>query len=218
MDQNEIWKKICDLYAKTKRLTIQAEELSLDFKAFLQPLKELRDAYDHIIRAKSAELDILKKDEKYIITNYDKALGHQYRAFFDSADYISIRIREKIQAILEKYSSANIQAVIPTYYPTIRPELEKIKLRIAQYRIDKDIEDESTQDLNGLLQISEQYDKDVLELLNFLKDIQLRIPALEEFKIKEKKHFRLKMVPWDLFKIALGGAIALLITWLFKSR
>ena len=45
------WNVICEIYFLTKHYLIISEEISEDFETFLQPLKEHRDAFDHIVRA-----------------------------------------------------------------------------------------------------------------------------------------------------------------------
>ena len=54
MDLSSHWKQLCELHSRTKHYLLIAEELSEEGDVFLQPLKEHRDAYDHIIRAQSA--------------------------------------------------------------------------------------------------------------------------------------------------------------------
>lgn len=45
-----LWKKIYQLHQKTKIYLLTAEEISENGDALIQPLKEHRDAYDHIVR------------------------------------------------------------------------------------------------------------------------------------------------------------------------
>ena len=44
------WDNICKIYFLTKHYLILSEEISDDFDTFLQPIKEHRDAFDHIAR------------------------------------------------------------------------------------------------------------------------------------------------------------------------
>ena len=54
-------------------------------------------------------------DENYIKTNFEKAIGHEYRAFFDTADFLSIVLRQKIAERLSQYSLLEIKSVWEEY-------------------------------------------------------------------------------------------------------
>lgn len=85
------WDNICKIYFLTKHYLLLSEELSEDFDTFLQPIKEHRDAFDHIARVYGYKMLDRKVDniEKYREDNMKKAVGHAYRAFFDTADWLS---------------------------------------------------------------------------------------------------------------------------------
>ncbi len=123
------WSKIVQLHRATKTLTLLSEEHELkEWRKFLQPAMEEVHALEHIMRAKAAELGFLadlEPDNKlgYIEKNLDKAIGHLYRAFFDTADWLSVIIRQKIITALETYDNRCITAVIPEYY---KEKLEKL--------------------------------------------------------------------------------------------
>ncbi len=88
----EEWSKIIKLYSTTKTLTLLAEEHEPEeWKKFLQPAMEEGYALAHIMRSKAAELGFSEdlgpnNKQRYIEKNLDKAIGHFYRAFFDTAD------------------------------------------------------------------------------------------------------------------------------------
>ena len=50
MKFEEFWIDICKIHLFTKHYLLLAEELSEEGELFLQPLKEHRDAYDHVVR------------------------------------------------------------------------------------------------------------------------------------------------------------------------
>ena len=99
MDREELWKLIVLLQETVKALVIWAEENDVDkLETFLQPIKEQRDALEHLCRVKAAELGLKTGGEdidKYILINIEKAIGHLYRAFFDAADFLCIILRER---------------------------------------------------------------------------------------------------------------------------
>ena len=123
----------------TKHYILLAEELDLEGNTLIQPLKEHRDAYDHIIRVYSAKLGMNKSaDEDYILTNMSKALGHEYRAFFDTADWISLVIRENINFKLKYMDREKLIKCYPNY-PQFKSMLLSLPDEIVKLREGKDI-------------------------------------------------------------------------------
>jgi hypothetical protein len=185
---NETWKKICEVFLFTKKLTIQLEETSCDHKTFIQPINELKSALDHIVRIKAVEVGLNKKDKssQYIESNLNKTLGHIYRAFFDTADYYSMVLREKIINLLKKYSSNTIHKVIQDYYSDKRIYLEKINKEIADIRGKKDIGNES-----NILPSIDIYFSKIEKIDTIYQDILSKIPQLDDLhKIENKKKKR----------------------------
>ena len=181
---NETWEKIIKVHQYAKSLSLKAEEFDSHLKTFLQPAKEQRDACEHIIRAMAGKFNLrdAPSDDDYILSNLDKALGHEYRAFFDTADWLGITIREKIQNMLAPYNNTCLTEVIPDYYKKIRPRIENITDEIAKIRESKDIP--SSTDI--LPQVEEYKDKIQL-LFEDYKTLIKCIPSLEEYKKKDKK-------------------------------
>lgn len=136
------WREFTAIYTTTKELYILAEEYDDEFSSFIQPIKEQRDALEHIVRSYSrmnGEVSQLSEDdEEYVRKNLNKAIGHIFRAFFDCADVLSISLREKMSEQLRRFKYSQIIAVWPDY------EDERIKLvdmpkKIAEMRQKKDI-------------------------------------------------------------------------------
>lgn len=139
---------IGQIHMLTKHYLLIAEEISEEGVTFLQPLKEHRDAYDHMMRVfylprrledpkVPAEFD---RDE-YIETNVEKALGHEYRAFFDMADWLTFICRRKIR---EELSLRRVkQAYTAKYgedaFQKAKKLINTVSFEIAQYRTEKDI-------------------------------------------------------------------------------
>ena len=184
---DEIWKTIVQVHQQAKSLMLIAEELDPEFSTFVQPVRELRDALEHIVRAKAVETGIapppnnINKDD-YIRTSYGKALGHEYRAFFDVADWLSMTIREKVLGLMEDYSKETITNVVPSYYQEWRPAIEKVSIEIARIRDSKDIADKG----KILSEVQEYRDK-IDELLEIHEQLLISIPALQEYSKKERK-------------------------------
>ncbi len=140
----EFWKNFSIIQKKTKKVYILTEEYDEQLRSFIQPIKEQRDALEHITRALSlyysydnAE-DITPEDNDRIKRNLNSAIGHIFRAFFDSADVLSIELRKKLSLAIEKYSYEQIIKVYPNYEHD-RKVLIELPYMFASFREQKDI-------------------------------------------------------------------------------
>jgi Mg2+ and Co2+ transporter CorA len=148
------WDSICQIYFLTKHYLLLAEELSDDFDTFLQPVKEHRDAFDHVARVygyKFLQNDI-KDIDTYRNENMNKAVGHAYRAFFDTADWLSYICRQKIRQLLTGKTYDEIVSKYPDY-PQVKKLLLEAATSIAKIRENKDISD----NVNELVKEVNQY-------------------------------------------------------------
>lgn len=232
LTSRENWTLIIKIHQLTKELSIWAEEIGFEeFGTFLQPWAEIRSAYDHIIRAKVEDLGLWKedkfkdkkgsreRDEEYIKTNMDKALGHQYRAFFDAADYFSLGMKEDIIQLLKPFNYETILRGMPDY-TQVRIRVAEISEVLARLRCDKDIGC-----TNELIPVAAQY-RDIvyelkeirqkvyrsLELISSIHEEQIQIAATIEENCKlEKEKSRI----WQLVFTILGAILGILgkIIW-----
>lgn len=158
---DNIWEILCKIHILTKHYTLLAEEYNISTKAFLQPMKEQKDAYEHIIRAytrKCEKLVLSEDDHNYMLKNIEKAIGHEYRAFFDTIDYLTICLRELIAMELSGTSYSDLIKIYPEYdkYKEILIDMPE---RIAKYRELKDIGS------NEMLRFASDYGKVVDDLI-----------------------------------------------------
>ena len=161
--------EISELHMYTKHYLLVAEELCEDGVAFLQPLKEHRDAYDHIMRIFTCPVKKydIKESETYILEIMKKAFGHEYRAFFDTADWLTYICRKFIREQLstpiikkryqERYSD----------YNDVKVFINNLGFDIANYREAKDINNQKT-----LLEEVQEYKGTLEKLLNIYKKVQ----------------------------------------------
>lgn len=186
IDKN--WKKITTLYLNLKQVILFGEEFGNDFNTLLQPVMEQKHALDHIIRAEAVRNGQSKKkdEEKYILSQLEKAIGHLYRAFFDAADWSGMLIRDKVVDILEEYPSHCIDKVIPKYYPEFRPKIESNTEKIAELRGGKDVEKGG----DDLLSEVEKYKNVLDELYSIYKEISSKISSLQDYYSKERKKLK----------------------------
>lgn len=71
-----LWKKIYQLHQKTKIYLLTAEEISENGDALIQPLKEHRDAYDHIVRIFARQPKKCRKDTITILISKETLRKH----------------------------------------------------------------------------------------------------------------------------------------------
>jgi hypothetical protein len=134
-------KKTTELYLLFKDLLLEAEELDDERKTQPQILIELRNALEHLMRTITKKFaPEQEQNPGYITKTLDKFLGHVYRAGYDVLDWQSIVLRGKIIKALKRFSFDAIKEVLPDYYSTIRPAIEKISQDIASIRKKKDID------------------------------------------------------------------------------
>lgn len=185
------WKLIVEVHQYTKELLTLAEEISPSLKTFIPPVKEQRDALEHIIRAKAFEIELQDVDNpKYIDEQINKTLGHIYRAFFDVADYFCILMRDEITNLLSDFDSNLIKLSIPTFYTKIRPLLENINREISELRKAKDIAKNE-----GLIIEVEKYRVICFQLSEFTSLIKSKISDINQ--LKESIHY-IKKVSTEL--------------------
>jgi hypothetical protein len=205
---DDLWIQLIQLHQCSKEIFLRAEETDSSFKSFIQPGQELKHAYEHIIRAQAANLKINNAGEQYAYDNLHKALGHEYRAFFDAADWLSISIRDKIIQSMAPYSNSCINSVFPEYYHDIRPRIERVSKEIAKIRVAKDISRN-----NDILSEVGKYQNEINTLLDFVEEIPRQIPALEEFKSKElseETRIDVKTAKWNYLNWIYTAIIAIL--------
>ncbi len=170
-----------------------AEELGTEYNSFIQPILEFRSGFDHVIRAESKKYrtntQLPEDDAKYVKQNLEKALGHVYRAFFDTADWLSTELRSKYHETISKYSPDTISKAFPEYYTSHKAQFAEISIRISDCRRDKDVSNDDSI-LSEVTDYSEMLDK----IINFYRALLDRLPALEEIYEKENKKSKRKTI------------------------
>lgn len=169
MDKYAIyWDSICEIYFLTKHYLLLGEELSEEFDTVIQPVKEHRDAFDHIARVYGLKFlqDNIPDEEAYRISNMKKAVGHAYRAFFDTADFLTYVCRKKIRNLLNNRDYDEIVKQYPDY-PNVKQMLINVPFEIAEIRKNKDV----SVDDRALINEVEEYRKIIDKLLSAYKAV-----------------------------------------------
>ena len=101
---------------------------------------------------------ITKNDQDYMLKNIEKAIGHEYRAYFDTIDYLTICLRELISTEINGLSYKDLIKVYPDY-DKYKKILINIPDQIVHYREKKDIGS------NEMLKYASEYGKIVDNLI-----------------------------------------------------
>lgn len=179
-EEQEYWRKIVIVHNYAKAILIYCEEADLNQKTFLQPWNELRNSLEHLVRYKACELGLLtpaESPEKYQLANLDRALGHEYRAFFDTCDWLSMVLRKRIREQLGPFIDYPevIKEVIPHYYSELKPAIDELTQKAADIRTKKDIK-------GDVLAEVEHYNQVVLRLKSLVDGLSAKVPTLLELK------------------------------------
>lgn len=176
----EKWEQLCKIHSMTKKYMLLSEEYSIDMKTYVQPIKEQRDAYEHLVRAYTKYYDVnippifnnstesLENsnigNEEYILKNLDKAISHEFRAYYDAIDYITLVLRNLFYNELKDFSYNDIVSVF-SGYPELKSQLLSLPEQIAEQRNKKDIGN------SAQIQIAEDYGKIADDLFEKYKSL-----------------------------------------------
>lgn len=145
-DISHYFDKLGQVHMYTKHYLLISEEISEEGVVFLQPLKEHRDAYDHLARVFALPVkDNEGTDvEKYILDNIKKAFGHEYRAFFDTADWFTYICRKYIREELSFATKKKKYEKTYDDFESVKSFINEVPFKIAKYREDKDISNQES--------------------------------------------------------------------------
>lgn len=179
MTVNEYWERIFYVHLKTKELYILAEEYGSELRTFYLPINSMKDAYDHVIRVCAnnymAEMNTANSNEAYVKDNLKSALCFECKAFFDTADFLSILLRKKITSCLSAFSYPQISSVWDEYN-TVRLDIININREISEIRNRKADTNDYYIDTDV-----EKYYVETKKLLDYYTYIEEKIyPKLEE--------------------------------------
>ncbi len=153
------WSDFCYIYSQAKELYILAEEYDDELSSFIQPIKEHKDALEHIVRAYSKYYfsSTGANNDDYIVQNLSKAVGHVFRAFYDTADILSIILRERLSLNLANHKYNEIIKIWPEYEHN-RLILIDMPKKFAKLRNDKDIAKDSSKKVTMVKEYRENID------------------------------------------------------------
>lgn len=210
MDFKQEWEKSLEKYTIIKRVYIECEETDPELKTNLQPLNEFRAALDHIMKIMyvyyCADVSDDGKKEQELLSQFEKLNSHFTRSFYDICDMLSINYRNKIADTLDIYGVNTIEAAVPEYYSKIKPDIEKISTRIANYRNQK-----GGYAVDDYDRFSE-YKDDILKLRDYYKIVNGASASLAEIKLKNQKETTKVNIKGWLFGGIIGATISAIIS------
>ena len=159
--------------------------------------------------SKAAELGILTPPnvDTYVEESLTDALAHEYRAFFDICDWLSMNLRKRLIDLLQPYDNETINSVIPKYYEDIRPRCDSFCSEIAKLRTAKDIGLPA-----DIIAQTEKYNRIIQGLMEDVSKISQCVPALEEYKSKKGK--RESKGYWkEVGLLAIGAVLLAVAEW-----
>lgn len=159
------------IYNEYKTLFIRAEEQLEEMRFFVAPMLEHRDALDHMMRylQKTVQRDEVAKEKA--LDELKMAIDHEYRAFFDIADYICITVRSRIYDSIKHTPNWRIRSKWTTYSED-RRRITEISEKIVNIRNARETRSDSVK----------AYVKMMDEVFSLHKDFVEEIePALKGF-------------------------------------
>lgn len=172
-------KDLAEIYSKAKQMILLAEELDPSFRSNIMVFKELRDSNDHLMRLfEEWFVNGSSQDERYMLAQIDKARGHVFRAGYDAIDGIVVSHKIKVSRAMDKISNEAIDAVFPEYYEHAS-DVDLLNSKIANHRNDKDVADDSLQNL-------ESYATDAAKVAEFCKNCLAKVPHMIRWDKKKR--------------------------------
>ena len=203
--------EIAALYMQVKALILYSEEIDENSRSNIQVIKELRDAFDHLMRVLSArlsgEIPQGAEERDYCPKNLQKAVGHVYRAAFDALDGTVLSLRASIAEIVDAYPLAVLKEIVPEYWE-IKSNLNALCEKISEHRARKDV---GTQ----IGVTFDRYVEDVECIKRFHDKLMHYGPALDEC-LKRTKGERQRASAKEILRLTLVAVVGGLLTWLFQ--
>jgi hypothetical protein len=182
------WRALIVLYAQFKEFAIFFEQHDPAQKMYLQPLVQMRNSYDHLVKALPYLIlqdDPKKRGSEYYATAIANSTRHMYRAFLDCADLAFQMAKIEIEDLVADFSLPCLCTVLPTYYPQWAPRIDALCAEMAALRTKKDGDLKRTPD--DIIDEAERFAKTIKEIQDIRKDVRSRLPALQEFTTKEQR-------------------------------
>lgn len=202
-------------YKQVKKRVFLAEHLS--GQVVLDTINELRNSYDHVMRASYAAT------WEESCKELERAEGHLYRAAYDAYQIIHIFAYDEIQKLLSQYSSEVIVQVIPEYYTDLKPKINElhedmVKCRSMKLEVKERPEDlDKSDEFDSLIKDKfDEYDETASAWKAIRDRVQKCVPDLEQVA-QEKRKSKLRSELLSPFVIGLLTGLGILAITLLVS-
>ena len=167
-------KELYPRYERVRNIMIAVEQCDKNKEAFLSPMNEMRNALDHVFKA----IKYYTEDTEQFEHELREIKEHLGRAGYDIFDLYATNLGIEIKEKLNQFNIDTINAVIPDYYPIIKPDISDIEKRISECRGLRDINNDK---------YFESYWENITKLDTHNNNIDRLIPALIEHRERKEK-------------------------------
>lgn len=184
--------ELYQIYDEVKIVSLISENLDGDNEIFISIINEIRNSFDHVMRA----IGLSDNMEKEL----SDAKDHIIRAGYDAFEIIALNEGNKIIHDLKPFDYNIISTVFPDYYKTIRPTLSDIQVALANIRANRPNQ-------NNDLTAFKEYSEKIKLVIEYSKKISTYIPDL----IAVKKHQKKKLWGNRIISFIIGVLSAIFI-------
>ena len=149
------------IYKCVKPLILLSEYYNSNQGIVLSAINELRNSFDHIMRAFFEEADMEAE--------FSKAKGHLYRSAFDVCEIIIIDRLEYINQFKNSVGFYALYKSYPKYYTEILPFISEVKEKLASLRQNSNLPNRI-----------EEYENIVTRLIQTCDDLDQATPFINE--------------------------------------
>lgn len=194
---------VVKVYAKVKRLVLDAEQSDPEQKSNIAIIKEQSCALDHLMRYLGDACSEPQPEGAHQDGNLRAARSHLIRVGFDSLDDLGISLKLRINKAISGHTNEAISAVIPKYFSEYVAKIIDIDRRVVKSRADKDVGSFRTEDLNDYAQTIEDFKAIAME-------IDKVVPAMVKFDENARRwRFRWRDGLW----FVIGVIVTVIITF-----
>ncbi|MDR2732675.1 MAG: hypothetical protein LBB36_05595 [Fibromonadaceae bacterium] len=190
------FEQLSELYAKAKRLVLEAEGKDPEQKSNIAVLNEMRAALDHLMQCIGSELAEEPDNKSYIENQIRKAREHIVRAMYDSLDGIGVSIHKRTSDMLRNSPEHLIATVFPEYHSDYLPKINSLDEKIIESRNNRDSRgsnsEEKIKEYQDIIREMEQVYEKIVPNLRYIADynellcFDVKMKRFSQDKINEK--------------------------------
>jgi hypothetical protein len=172
--------ELVSLYAKVKRLVLEAEQFDSEQQSNIAIIKEQSYALDHLMRYLGDIFNPASPREQYRSGNLRAVRAHLCRVGFDALDDLGISLKLRIHRAVMSHSNEAIVTAIPHYFTKSVAQVAELDRRIEESRANKDVGSFEPKDLDA-------YAEFVMGLKSITIEIDNAVPAMVAFDMNQRR-------------------------------